>query len=178
MKSLIKTLKTWELYALVSRWKGINSYCVLSSLSFVPNERMNRHFLNFFGDQLIWKCGVKCRDQGHYHCLCCKTVLRRPDMLRHLEVCQGSKTATPVPLDLSSSSVEQQTVTATPLSSQYLQDTPAAVFSSVMPAAEDNRSSLLSLKKKKCPHCKTEISTKNLGKHIQRKHNGKPKDIL
>lgn len=46
-----------------------------------------------------------------------------------------------------------------------------------VPAAQDNRSSLLSLKKKKCPHCQTEISPKNLAKHVRRKHNVKTKDI-
>ncbi|KAG8004737.1 hypothetical protein GBF38_016612, partial [Nibea albiflora] len=85
-----------------------------------------------YKDKIICRCGLNCRDQRHFHCpVCNKTVVRRPDMARHLEACQGAMTAT---------STEQ---TSPPTN----KDT-AAASSFVLPAAE-NRDSRLSLKKEK-----------------------------
>ncbi|KAM4536415.1 uncharacterized protein PAE49_021033 [Odontesthes bonariensis] len=166
-----------------------------------------------FKDKIICRCGLTCRDSGHYHCpLCSKTVLRRPDMTRHLETCRGPMTAASPEqasppthhaaaavsssvLSLqhvsssTSASAEQQSSTATPLSTlpqatvstsqdwAASEEDKAAVSFLVLPAATEAGGPRLSRKKKQCPHCSYTFYKKNMVKHIQRKHSRKSKDI-
>ncbi|XP_062394292.1 uncharacterized protein LOC134082533 isoform X2 [Sardina pilchardus] len=47
-----------------------------------------------FKDKVICRCGLDCRHTEHYHCaVCSRTILRRADMTKHLESCQGAVTA-------------------------------------------------------------------------------------
>ncbi len=42
----------------------------------------------FSSDFLIVKCNLQCREQAHFHCCyCSKTVIRKVQIIKHLQVC-------------------------------------------------------------------------------------------
>lgn len=149
-------------------------------------------------DTIICRCNLSCWDTGHYHCpTCSKTIVRKDLAVLHLTACCKKQTvkreASPTKQSLESEtddvmprdsgSVVQQSVPSASvltLDHQYARNSSVSRLSPqstpTISSSELPSSRVTSLKSVKCPICSAVLYKKNLGIHIQRKHE-RTKDI-
>nr|XP_021322522.1 uncharacterized protein si:ch73-341k19.1 isoform X3 [Danio rerio] len=115
-----------------------------------------------YGDQVIYKCSLGCGEKTrHFHCCQCpKTYINISDLKRHLCRVHPIAPSTPEPQP------------GSPLSSFSVSPvgSPLQEPSSLLPAP--NLSAKIVIRKRivQCPHCGLNLNSKNLKKHIERKH--------
>ncbi|XP_023135242.1 uncharacterized protein LOC111574730 isoform X2 [Amphiprion ocellaris] len=119
----------------------------------------------------IHRCGLKCRPKWHYHCIYCRSMLsRKPDFIKHLFLCNkkhlpptttipGPTTTIPAP----TTTIPAPTTISAPITAQTV------LLQRVL---------LKPVVQKECPICKVLMNTRNLKRHIERKHTGKHQDII
>ncbi|XP_005157922.3 uncharacterized protein si:ch73-341k19.1 [Danio rerio] len=115
-----------------------------------------------YGDQVIYKCSLGCGEKTrHFHCCQCpKTYINISDLKRHLCRVHPIAPSTPEPQP------------GSPLSSFSVSPvgSPLQEPSSPLPAPKLSAKIVIRKRIVQCPHCGLNLNSKNLKKHIERKH--------
>uniref|UniRef100_A0A8C1V9P9 SAP domain-containing protein n=1 Tax=Cyprinus carpio TaxID=7962 RepID=A0A8C1V9P9_CYPCA len=121
------------------------------------------------GDYVIYSCGLGCGQKAkHFHCCQCpQTYINKGALKEHL--CKKH------PISAFTAALQPVARPAQETSSQQPVARPAQETSSQQPVARPVESAApLVIKRKKitvsCPHCGVSLNSKNLKKHIERKH--------
>ncbi|KAG5848998.1 hypothetical protein ANANG_G00105400 [Anguilla anguilla] len=157
------------------------------------------------GGYTIYKCHLKCRKTQHFHCYKCSgCIIRRVDLLKHISSCNPMPTTplpgptapmlvatAPLPVPTAPPAAPLPVPTAPPAAPLPVPTAPPAaplpVPTAPLPGptaspAGPKVTPLGPLTKRRqnimqCPHCNLLLNSKNLKRHLQRRHTALVKDI-